>query len=71
MLNKGHLIPAARVETLQTTGIHHVKLGTQFTSKVWPALCQQLQFEARMTTAYNPETDGQTERINPVMEQYL
>lgn len=35
--------------------------GTQFTSKFWRSLCQQLQIEARMSTAYHPETDGQTE----------
>lgn len=45
--------------------------GTQFTAKFWKTLCQQLKIEARMSTAYHPETDGQTERINAIMEQYL
>ncbi|KAH0611235.1 uncharacterized protein H6S33_011662 [Morchella sextelata] len=45
--------------------------GTQFTAKFWKALCKHLNIEARMSTAFHPETDGQTERLNAVMEQYL
>ncbi|KAH0608780.1 uncharacterized protein H6S33_001008 [Morchella sextelata] len=45
--------------------------GTQFTAKFWRALCKHLDIEARMSTAFHPETDGQTERLNAIMEQYL
>ncbi|KAI0993448.1 hypothetical protein K3495_g14736, partial [Podosphaera aphanis] len=45
--------------------------GTQFTAKFWKELCKYLKIEARMSTAFHPETDGQTERFNAVMEQYL
>lgn len=45
--------------------------GTQLTSKIWKSVCEQLKIEARMSTAYHPETDGQTKRLNAVMEQYL
>ncbi|KAH0603597.1 uncharacterized protein H6S33_007256, partial [Morchella sextelata] len=45
--------------------------GTQFTDKFWKALCKHLDIEARMSTAFHPQTDGQTERLNAVMEQYL
>ncbi|KAH0613403.1 uncharacterized protein H6S33_005289 [Morchella sextelata] len=45
--------------------------GTQFTAKFWKALCKHLDIEARMSTAFHPETDSQTERLNAVMEQYL
>lgn len=45
--------------------------GTQFTAKFWRQLCKHLGIEARMSTAFHPETDGQTERFNAVMEQYL
>ncbi|KAH0607354.1 uncharacterized protein H6S33_002388 [Morchella sextelata] len=45
--------------------------GTQFTAKFWKALCKHLDIEARMSIAFQPEIDGQTERLNPVMEQYL
>lgn len=51
----------------------HITLDreTQFTSMFWKSLCQQLKIEARMSTAYHSETDGDTERLNAVMEQYL
>ncbi|KAH0603186.1 uncharacterized protein H6S33_008190, partial [Morchella sextelata] len=42
--------------------------GTQFTAKFWKALCKHLDIEARISTAFHPETDGQTERLNAVME---
>lgn len=45
--------------------------GTQFTSRFWKSLCQQLKIEAKMSTANHPKTDGQTERVNAVIEQYL
>ena len=45
--------------------------GTQFTATFWKELCRQLGIKARMSTAFHPETDGQTERFNAVMEQYL
>ncbi|KAH0604190.1 uncharacterized protein H6S33_007221 [Morchella sextelata] len=45
--------------------------GTQFTAKFWRALCKHLGIEARIYTAFHPETYGQTERLNTVMEQYL
>ena len=45
--------------------------GTQFASRFWTRICQRLQINRKMSTAYHPETDGQTERANAVMEQYL
>ena len=45
--------------------------GTQFASHFWGRLCERLQISRRMSTAFHPETDGQTERLNAVMEQYL
>ena len=45
--------------------------GTQFTSEVWSHLCQMLRIDAKYSTAYHPETDGQTERPNAIMEHYL
>ncbi len=45
--------------------------GTQFVAKFWKALCKRLDTQARLSTPYHPQTDGQTERFNAVMEQYL
>jgi hypothetical protein len=45
--------------------------GTQFTSAFWDELCKQLKIDARLSTAFHPETDGQTENANAVMEQVL
>jgi transposase InsO family protein len=45
--------------------------GPQFASAFWHRLCARLGIEPRLSTAFHPQTDGQTERINSVMEQYL
>ena len=45
--------------------------GTQFASHFWGRLCERLRIGRRMSTAFHPQTDGQTERFNSVMEQYL
>ena len=45
--------------------------GPQFTSKFWKALCEQLDIQVRLSMAYHPQTDGQSEWMNAVMEQYL
>ena len=45
--------------------------GYQFASHFWGRLCERLQIGRRMCTAFHPQTDGQIERFNSVMEQYL
>ncbi len=45
--------------------------GPQFTSAFWRHLCQVLGIEQKMSTAAHPQTDGQTERMNQTLEQYL
>ena len=42
-----------------------------FTFKYHDALCHALRIRLRMSTAYHPQTDGQTERQNNTMEQFL
>jgi len=44
---------------------------TRFTSKFWMSLMQLLQVKLNVSTAFHPETDGQTERVNQTLEQYL
>ena len=45
--------------------------GTQFIAKFWKGLCKILKIEALLSTPYHPETDGQTARMNAILEQYL
>ena len=45
--------------------------GLQFTSQVMKDICKRLGIQPRLSTAYHPQTDGQTERINQDLQQYL
>jgi hypothetical protein len=40
-------------------------------AEFWKELTQQLSINSLLSTAYHPETDGQTERLNAILEQYL
>ena len=42
-----------------------------FTSQFWQSLMDLLGTKHKLSTAYHPQTDGQTERTNQVLEQYL
>ena len=42
-----------------------------FTSHFWNRLLDLMQIKANRSTAFHPQTDGQTERLNSVLEQYL
>lgn len=42
-----------------------------FTSKFWRCVFQATGTQLRLSTAYHPETDGQTERVNQSIECYL
>jgi len=45
--------------------------GPQFASKVGQHIYKALGIKSTMSTAYHPQTDGQTERYNQELEQYL
>ena len=45
--------------------------GTQFTSEMWRHLCRMLEINCKLSTAFHPETDGQTEIVNSEMERYI
>ena len=45
--------------------------GSQFTSRFWEQLHDSLDTKLRFSTAYHPQTDGQTERTNQVLEDML
>jgi transposase InsO family protein/uncharacterized protein YjiS (DUF1127 family) len=44
---------------------------SRFTSRFWRSLWENLGTKLRMSTAYHPQSDGQTERQNRVLEEAL
>jgi transposase InsO family protein len=44
---------------------------SRFTSRFWTSLQSALGIQLNLSTTYHPETDGQTERVNQVMEDML
>ncbi|MBW0576467.1 hypothetical protein O181_116182 [Austropuccinia psidii MF-1] len=45
--------------------------GSLFVSSFWTNLFQQRKISRDISTAFHPETDGQTERVKQILEQYL
>ena len=45
--------------------------GKEFTSRSWNRVCSHLSINHRLSTAFRPQTDCQTERLNQTIEQYL
>jgi len=46
-------------------------MDAKFSGEFWESLCKILGVKRRMSTAYHPQTDRQTERTNQVLEGYL
>jgi len=44
---------------------------SRFTSVVWKEFLQLSSIRPRMSTAFHPQTDGQTERLSQTIEAYL
>ena len=45
--------------------------GPQFTAGIMKELNRMLGIDTKLSTAFHPQTDGQTERMNQELEQYL
>jgi hypothetical protein len=45
--------------------------GTQFTSHLWRRLLNLLGIQPCLSSAYHPQSNGQAERANQVLQQYL
>lgn len=45
--------------------------GSQFTAHFWKAMCKRLGITPKLSTAWHPETDGQTEIMNALLKCYL
>ncbi|CAI7867308.1 unnamed protein product [Closterium sp. NIES-53] len=82
----GHFIPTNATTTAEATArlffdriitIHGIPAtlisdrDPKFTSKFWKELMGLLGTKLAMSSAYHPQTDGQTERLNQVVEQLL
>jgi hypothetical protein len=39
--------------------------------RVQKEICDTLDIKSALSTAYHPETDGQTKRVNQILEQYV
>ncbi len=67
------------VEVIIDVVVHHYGVpesivmdrGLLFTLKFWSLLCYFLGIKKKLSTAFYPQTDGQTERQNSIMEAYL
>ena len=44
---------------------------TKFTSNFWKSLMASLETKLLFSTAYHPQTDGQIERVNQILEDML
>jgi len=42
-----------------------------FTSTLWQKVFKSLNIKLKLSTAYHPQTDGQSERVNQCLESYL
>uniref|UniRef100_A0A803JPU4 Gypsy retrotransposon integrase-like protein 1 n=1 Tax=Xenopus tropicalis TaxID=8364 RepID=A0A803JPU4_XENTR len=81
-----HFVPLPKLPSAATTAETFIKeiirlhglpdevvsdRGTQFTSKFWRVLCKALQIKISFSSAFHPQSSGQTERTNKTLEQYL
>jgi hypothetical protein len=45
--------------------------GSVFLSRFWSAFLDTAKIKGKYSTAFHPQTDGQTERVNQALEQFL
>jgi hypothetical protein len=67
----------ARLFTREIYRLHGVPTSVvsdrdiRFVNSFWEHLSNRLQFNTKLTVAHRPQGDGQTERMNAVLEQHL
>ena len=82
----GHFIPLKKLPSAEETAwiiftnifkLHGIPKeiisdrGNQFNSKFFKQFCKLLHCESKLSTSHHQQTDGQTEKLNGVIEQYL
>jgi hypothetical protein len=45
--------------------------GSKFAAEFWGQVCKALGIHTSLSSAYHPESDGQTKQVNQILEQYL
>ena len=69
-----HLIPTFVYEFWRLHGVPGSIISdrdSRFTAKLWADFLKHVGIQSRMSTAFHPQTDGQTERLNQFIEAYL
>ena len=51
--------------------IHHIELGSQFTSRFWRSFQEGLGTKVKLSTTFHPQTDGQADRTIQNLEDML
>ena len=59
------------MEIAWVTGKYHIRLGTAICGRIMKELNGILGIKSKLLMAFHPQTDGQTERVNQELEQYL
>ena len=86
LTKKAHFVPFRNTwgsEQVATTIINHIfryfgmpagitsDRDKRFMGKYFKTICASLGIKQRLSSAHHPQTDGQTERLNQTLEQYL
>ena len=86
LLKRAHFLPGRTNDTAENTGDRFITRvfclhgtprkvisdrGPQFASKFMKRVYERMGIKPALSTAYHPQTDGQTERINQDLETYL
>ena len=69
MRNNAHKLKLQNIE--RVFGVTVSDRGMQFVAEFMRELYRLLGIHMALSTAYHPQTDGQTERVNQELEQYL
>jgi hypothetical protein len=73
-INAEHTIDLLNNCIIKLHGVPKVLISdrdSRFTGSVWRAFCAARNIDLRMSSAHHPQTDGQTERSNKVIEEVL